>query len=624
MTGRLAPAGEGEGEGTWRERAVTALGLAWRARPVLLATHLATALVTGGTPVAVAWLTKHVLDELLGQQRPVGWLVTQVALLAGLGLTTAALPYLSQYVQAELSRSIRLHAQDRLYEALSRFGGLGRFEDPAFHDRIRLAQQASGIASQMVLDAALGGVRAAVTVTGFAGTLLAVHPAMAGLVLASAVPAVVAELALSRRRGEMLWRVSPNMRRELFYTQLMTDRTAAKEIRLFGLGTFMRSRMLAELRAVHAAERGLDRRVFRTQVVLAALAGVVSGGGLVWTVLMARAGELTAGDVVVFIAAVAGVQAGLSGLVAQVASGHQGLLQFGHYLAVLNAEPDLTVPDAPPLPARPLRNAIELKDVWFRYDAGLPWVLRGVDLRIPHGALLAVVGVNGAGKSTLVKLLCRLYEPTRGSITWDGVDIRCIPVEDLRERIGTVFQDHMNYDFTAAENIGIGDLDALKDRDRIHAAATAAEAHGAVSQLPYGYDTLLSRIFFMNSESDGRTAGVTLSGGQWQRIALARGLMRGRRDLLILDEPSSGLDAEAEHTIHQRLGEHRRGTTSVIISHRLNAVRMADHIVVLAGGHVTEQGTHEELMVADGEYARLFRLQARGYDTGQETQAVPS
>ncbi|GAA3170080.1 hypothetical protein GCM10020001_115540 [Nonomuraea salmonea] len=326
-------------------------------------------------------------------------------------------------------------------------------------------------------------MRTVVTMLGFTGSLLAVSPVMAAVVLVSAVPVVAAELSLSARRSRLMWTVSPHERRQVFYSQLMIDRTAAKEIRLFGLAGFVRSRMLHELRQVNAAQRRLDRRVCHTQFALAALTATVAGVGLVWGILQARAGLLTPGDVIVFIAAVAGVQTGLSGLVSQLASGHQALLQFAHYLAVLNAEPDLPAP-ALPTAALPLQSAIELRDVWFRYDPDKPWVLRGVSLRIPAGSLLALVGVNGAGKSTLVKLLCRLYEPTRGSITWDGADIRHIPVADLRERIGTVFQDHMNYDFTAADNIGIGDLPALHDRDRIRTAATAAEVDATVTALP--------------------------------------------------------------------------------------------------------------------------------------------
>ncbi|MFD7657931.1 ABC transporter ATP-binding protein, partial [Actinosynnema sp. NPDC059797] len=267
---------------------------------------------------------------------------------------------------------------------------------------------------------------------------------------------------------------------------------------------------------------------------------------------------------------------------------------------------------AEPVPIPPLRSGIEFRDVWFRYSPAHPWILRGVSFTVEHGRSLGLVGRNGAGKSTLVKLLCRMYDPERGAILWDGVDLRALDPAELRLRIGAVFQDYMNYDMTAAENIGLGDLDVSGDRARVEAAAADAGADGFVSALPRGYETMLSRVFFQGDRVHG-AAGVTLSGGQWQRLALARAYLRGERDLLVLDEPSSGLDAEAEYRVHRGLQEHRMGRTSVLISHRLGAVRDADVLVVLDEGVVVERGTHDRLMAQDGLYAKMFASQAEGY-----------
>ncbi|HSK91254.1 MAG TPA: ATP-binding cassette domain-containing protein, partial [Euzebyales bacterium] len=243
------------------------------------------------------------------------------------------------------------------------------------------------------------------------------------------------------------------------------------------------------------------------------------------------------------------------------------------------------------------------------YDDAQPWVLRGVDLFLPHGRATALVGLNGSGKSTVVKLLCRFYDPQRGAVLWDGVDLRRLDPASLRTRMAAVFQDGVAYDLTAAENVGVGDLDALGDRPRIHAAAALARVDDVLAALPQGYDTLLSRSFV---DGDG-SAGVLLSGGQWQRVALARAYLRQDRDLVVLDEPSAGLDAEAEHELHRDLRRHRAGRTSLLISHRLSAVRDADLVVVLSGGRIAERGTHAQLLAAGGEYARLFALQADGY-----------
>jgi ATP-binding cassette, subfamily B, bacterial len=240
-------------------------------------------------------------------------------------------------------------------------------------------------------------------------------------------------------------------------------------------------------------------------------------------------------------------------------------------------------------------------------------VRSNVNLIIPAGTATALVGHNGSGKSTIIKLLCRLYEPDRGTIVWDGVDLRDLHPDELRHRIGVVFQDYMDYDLTAAENIALGDLSSLDDRPRLADAARRAGAHDTIMALPNGYDTMLSRTFTSTADRDDPTTGVALSGGQAQRLALARAFLRDNRDLLILDEPSSGLDPEAEHDVHTRLRAHRAGRTSVLISHRLNTIRDADQIAVLHNGQITETGTHATLTALGGTYAKLYTLQSSGY-----------
>jgi ATP-binding cassette, subfamily B, bacterial len=293
--------------------------------------------------------------------------------------------------------------------------------------------------------------------------------------------------------------------------------------------------------------------------------------------------------------------------------GYNALLLFGQYLTVVQDVPAATPGGA----AGQLVRGIEFDDVWFRYADDLPWVLRGVSCVLPAGTAVGLVGLNGAGKSTMIKLLCRLYEPQRGCIRWDGTDIRALEVASLRRRISAVFQDFMAYDFSAADNIGIGSLDRLEDQPGIQAAARLAGIDDTLRALPHGYQTLLSRIF--PADPGGRTA--TLSGGQWQRIALARAFLRQDADVLILDEPSSGLDAQVEHALHQTLGTLRAGRLSLLISHRLSALASAGLILVLDGGQIKERGTHSELIAAGGGYATLFALQAAGYRSpgGQES-----
>ncbi|WP_412543587.1 ABC transporter ATP-binding protein [Longispora sp. K20-0274] len=587
--------------------------LTWESGRGVAVGYAAVAVAAGTVPVGAAWCTKVLLDRLAGGA-PGGWraLLPVAVGLAVVGLLAGLLPVAGQYLRARLDRVVGVLSMDRLYRAMNRMAGIGRLEDPVFRDQLRMAQQAGRSGPSRLVDDALGVAQSGLTLLGFLGTLLVVNPWMAAVVVASAAPALLARLRLSRARADVLWSISPTERREYFYAELLGSLAAAKEIRLLGLGDLFRRRMLAELSAANAAVAVQDRREARTQAALAGLTAVVAGGGLVWAVLLAAAGRQSVGDVSVFVAAVAGVQLALQGIEQRVGMAHHAMLLFGHYRDVEATGADLVVA-AEPRPVPALRDGIELRDVWFRYAEDGPWVLRGVDLVIPRGAATALVGLNGAGKSTLVKLLCRFYDPTRGAVLWDGVDLRELSVAALRTRIGAVFQDYMEYDLSVAENIGVGDVTALDDRPRITAAADRAGVHATVAALPRGYDTMLSRMFVDAADREDPETGVLLSGGQWQRVALARAFLRDQRDLMILDEPSSGLDAQAEHEVHRSLREHRAGGTSVLISHRLGTVRDADAIVVLADGRVVEHGTHDELMAADAGYAGLFRTQAAGY-----------
>lgn len=606
-------------------RVPAAAALVARAAPGALALYVALTLVTGALPVAVAWITKLIIDQLVtrGESRQLVVLALGLALT---GVVAAAMPHVAQYLRLEIDRTVGLLAQDRLFNAVDGFVGLGRFEDPHFLDRLRLAQQPGGIPphSSQALDGVLGIGRVAFTITGFLGSLFLLSPIMAAVVLLAGIPTVAAQLALSRRRARMLWEIGPAERREFFYTGLLSTVEAAKEVRLFGLGAFFRHRMLDNRRIANTAKRAIDRRQAMVQVFLGLLAAAVSGAGLLWAISSARQGRLQVGDVTIFVAAVAGVQGALSTLAADIARTHQALLMFDHYLAVTTAGPELPVTASPRRLPPTLQHGIEFRDVWFRYSDDHPWVLRGVNLNLRRGESLALVGRNGAGKSTLVKLLCRFYDPTRGAILWDGVDIRDVDVAELRSRFSAAFQDYMEYDLTAGENIGIGDLDVFTDHERIRAAAERAGVHEKLAALPRGYDTLLSRVYFTEIDKDNPETGVVLSGGQWQRIALARAFFRAHRDLLILDEPSAGLDPEAEYQIHTSLIQHRQGQTSLLISHRLGAVRDADQIVVLSEGRVVEYGDHHSLLDSGGEYARLFTMQASGYQLEQPDPGDPT
>jgi ATP-binding cassette, subfamily B, bacterial len=591
----------------------------WRAGRAQVAVQAAAALLTGLAPVATAWLLRAILDELAaGHPRH----LVELALLLGItGAVAALLPSAERYAQAQLTRAITRTGTADLFASVTEIRGLRRLEDPAFQDRLRVAGQVGAPAPGQVVSGGIAVLQSAITLAGFLGTLAVLSPPMAAVVLVAAVPAVYLQRGIARRQADLFSDISHGQRRQFFYAGLLTSLAAAKEIRLLGLGGFFRARLLGELTATQQASQQVDRRVLASESGLAAIGGLVAAAGLVWAAWQAAAGRLTVGDVSVFVVALGSVSQAVEGLIISAAMTYQALLMFQGYTDVLACESDLPVRVAAVKPG-PLRYGIEIDDVWFRYGPDEPWVLRGLSCFIPHGQAVAIVGKNGGGKSTLVKLLCRFYDPDRGSIRWDGVDLRDLDLDALRDRISVVFQDYMTYELSAAENIAVGDLGLADQPDALAAAAEQADIHATLAALPRGYQTLLTRTFFDLTDREDPRTGVLLSGGQWQRVALARAFLRGGRDLMILDEPSSGLDPEAERMIHTTLAATRAGRASVLISHRLNAVRDAGHILVLSDGAVREQGDHDTLMARGGLYARLFTMQAQGYSAVPATVAA--
>ncbi len=544
--------------------------------------------------------------------------LTTTAAIVLLALVQAAIFALTSLLDAVRSITQQL-LQDKTTLAVQRMVmeqaaslDLSFFEDSASYDLLRRAREDTATRPVMLVSGVFGLIQTTIVFASMITLLVALGPVLALIGLVSPIPAFVAGTRYGWLGYSLSRWAAPLQRRMQYLMALVTTDTYAKEVKLFGLGRYF----VGRFGLIAGAYYGRERRFITARYLAGFLWGSITtiAGGLtyLYVALLAVAGRLTLGDVGLYTQAAASVQNSIRGILGDLSGMYEHNLYLSNLFELLATPGRIRSSINPrPLP-RPLRGEVEFQHVWFRYPSLDVFAVRDLSFRVAAGETIAVVGRNGAGKTTVIKLLCRLYDPTRGRILLDGIDIRELDVDELRGAIAGMFQDYVAYQATAAENVGLGNLDDLDDRARIEAAARKGGAHHLIAGLRRGYDTPLGTWF---------DHGAQLSGGEWQRVALSRAFMRDAR-LLVLDEPTSTLDAQAEYELFERLRRLTEGRTAIYISHRFSTVRRADRIVVIERGRAVEEGSHEVLMALAGRYSRLFDMQASAY-TGKAVKLWP-
>ena len=585
-----------------------AITLVWQtSRPLTVALALL-ALAGGVLPAGVAWVGARIVDAVVAaiaagaggpaalQQDVLAWVALEGLLVAALAAVQRGVSTCQQLLRAQLGQRVN---EMILEKALTL--ELRHFEDSEFYDRLTRARREASSRPLSLVMRSFGLVQNAIALASF-GTLLAqFSPWAVAVLLLAGLPSFIAEGKFSGDAFRLFrWR-SPETRMQVYLETVIAREDHAKEVQLFGLGPMLLDRYRAIFRKVFAEDRALTIRRDTWGFFLGLVGTVAFYCAYAWVAVSAVRGRITLGEMTMYVMLFRQGQAAVSTALAAIG----GMYEDNLYLSTLYEYLDTPV-EAPtghategPDPG----DGVRFEGVSFTYPDATEPAVRNVSLHLRPGRSLALVGENGSGKTTIIKLLTRLYRPSAGRITLDGLDLAEWNPAALRRRVGVIFQDFARYQLTVGENIGVGDVEHFEDQARWRHAGDLAAA-GFIEDLPQGFDTQLGKWF-----KDGRE----LSGGQWQKIALARAFMREGADILVLDEPTAAMDARAEAAIFEQFRALASERMVILISHRFSSVRMADRILVIQRGDVLESGSHEELMRLNGHYASLFALQARGY-----------
>ena len=578
--------------------------LVWQSSPGKTMMSFALRIARSAMPVTLLYVGKLIIDQVVQLNRHGGdqhhlWklVIIEFALAVltdglnrGINLVDSLLGDLfSNYTSMQIMR----HATTL---------DLDQFEDSVFYDKLERARQQT-VGRSVLLSQVMSQVQDFISMAFLLTGLLAFNPWLILILLVAIIPSFLGESYFNSRNYALTRSQTPE-RRELDYIRYLgaSDETA-KEVKIFGLADFIinRFKTLSDKFYADNSKLAIKRSAWGTFFSVLGSIGYYAAYGFI--IYQTVTGKATVGTLTFLAGSFRQLSGLMENMLNRFTTVSQGAIYLNDFLEFFEIKPKISVADHPlPFP-KPIKDGFKFEDVGFRYHNSENWANRHLNFTLNPSEKLALVGENGAGKTTLVKLLARLYDPTEGRILLDGIDLKEYRVDDLRLNMGIIFQDYLRYQMTFSQNIAVGNISEIDNQPLIQKAASESLADTLAEKLPGRYEQALGRRF---------NNGVELSGGEWQKVALARAYMKDAQ-VLILDEPTAALDARAEYEVFQRFAELTRGKSAVLISHRFSTARLADRILVLDKGAVLEIGTHNELLQKGGRYAELFQLQAKGY-----------
>ena len=573
--------------------------------PVLTISNIILRLLRSAIPISILYVGKLIIDEVLVLSSTkldnlnhiylliaaeFGLMIVSDLLARGIALTDSLL---GDLFANRTSIKLMKHAVSL---------DLAQFENATFYDKLeRARQQTNG--RTVLLSQILAQGQDTITMGLLLVGLITFNPWLIILLLVSVIPSFIGEWHFNAKSYSLQRGWTPQRRELDYYRFIGASDETAKEVKLFGLSDFIieRFKNLSDRYFQENKKLAIERASWGSLLVAIGTLGYFAAYTLI--ILDTVKGAVTIGSLTFLAGSFRQLKALLEGILGRFTSISQGALYLNDLFEFYQIKPQIVSPvQAKPFPD-PIREGFKFENVGFKYPNSDKWANRSLNFDLKVGEKLALVGENGSGKTTLVKLLARLYDPDEGRILLDGVDLKEYNLVELREHIGVIFQDFQKFNFTAGDNIAVGDITSREELPELERAAHQSLADTVIEKLPLKYEQPLGRKF---------SKGIELSGGEWQKVALARAYLR-EADVLILDEPTAALDARAEYEVFRRFAELTKGKTTILISHRFSTVRMADRILVLDKGNLLEIGTHEELLAKNGRYAELFYLQAEGY-----------